>query len=46
VYANDLGTITPFTYTVPITVTQGRYAVLARFEGIGLAAQAPFRVTE
>jgi hypothetical protein len=45
VYADDLGVILPFTYTVPISVTHGQYIIRARFEGTELAAEAPFRVT-
>jgi hypothetical protein len=45
VYANDVGQIPRFTYTVPITTTQGQYAILVRFDGIELVAEAPFRVT-
>jgi hypothetical protein len=46
VYADDLGTILPFTYTVPISISQGQYVVRVRMEGNELAAEAPFRVTK
>jgi hypothetical protein len=45
VYADDLGAILPFTYTVPISVSYGQYIILARLEGDKPAAEAPFRVT-
>jgi hypothetical protein len=46
VLADDVGQILPFTYTVPLTVTVGNYEIIARSEGITVAAQAPFEVTE
>ncbi|HUT18184.1 MAG TPA: hypothetical protein VM366_03415 [Anaerolineae bacterium] len=45
-YADDLGRIPRFTYTVPLTTTQGQYAILARFEGVELVADESFRVTK
>jgi hypothetical protein len=45
VYADDLGRIPQFTYTVPLTITQGQYTILARFDGVELVAEEPFRVT-
>jgi hypothetical protein len=45
VNANSIGQILPFTYTVPATTTVGNYVILARLEGITVAAQAPYRVT-
>jgi hypothetical protein len=46
VYADDIGQILPFTYTVPISATVRRYRVIARFEGTVSVAEVPFRVTE
>jgi len=40
------GEISPFTYTVPNTVTAGTYRIIARLEGITITAQAPITVTE
>jgi hypothetical protein len=45
VSANSIGKIPAFTYTVPATTTVGAYGVLARLEGITVAAQAPYQVT-
>lgn len=44
-FADDLGRIPRFTYTVPLTTTQGQYAILVRFDGDELVAEEPFRVT-
>ena len=46
VYADDLGRIPRFTYTVPLTATHGQYAILVRFEGVELVAEESFRVTK
>jgi hypothetical protein len=46
VYADDVGQILPFTYTVPVSMTVGGYDVIARFEGNQAVADAPFEVTE
>jgi hypothetical protein len=46
VYADDIGQILPFTYTVPISATVRRYRVIARFEEALPVAEVPFRVTE
>ncbi len=46
VYADDLGQIPRFTYTVALTTTQGQYAILVRFDGVELVAEEPFRVTK
>jgi hypothetical protein len=46
VFADDVGQVVPFTYTVPTTVTVGNYRIIARSQGITVAAQAPFEVTE
>jgi hypothetical protein len=45
-YADDVGRIPRFTYTVPLTTTHGQYAILARFEGVELVADESFRVTK
>jgi hypothetical protein len=46
VYADNLGRIPRFTYTVPLTATQGQYAILARLDGVELVAEESFRVTK
>jgi hypothetical protein len=47
VYADDIGQILPFTYTVPISATIGDYRVIARFEQTAtIVAEAPFQVVE
>lgn len=46
VYADDIGRINPFTYTVPLTVPGGVYQIVARLESGTSAAQVPFTVTE
>ena len=46
ILADDAGRIRPFTHTVPVTMTVGDYAIIARFAGTTVAAQAPFKVTE
>lgn len=46
VYANDVGQVSPFTYTVPVTATVGDYRIIARREGDTVVIEAPFQVTE
>ena len=46
ILADDRGTIGPFTYTVPSTVSVGEYTIIARMEAVTVTAQARFRVTK
>jgi hypothetical protein len=42
-YADDIGQIQAFTYTVPATASPGLHQVIAIHDGV-VAAQAPFEV--